>query len=966
MNHILEQSIKIIIRHTMLGVFFIPFFVCAQIQISNQYEQADEFFPIVSSKQATAIYVDPADYDVVNTVANLFAADIETISGQHPRIKTKRKLKRNIIIIGTIGKNPLIDKLVSKNKLKVDDIKNQWERFLIKTIDNPFPGVKQALVIAGSDRRGTAFGVFTLSEKMGVSPWYYWADVPVEKNKKIYLKKLSYISKPPSVKYRGIFLNDEDWGLKPWASALMDPDINDIGPNTYAKVFELILRLKGNMVAPAMHKVSGAFYKYPENRVVADQYGIMMTSSHAEPLLYNNTTEWHQLVNGNWDYLENEQGVLSALDKRAKEAAPYENIYTVGMRGIHDTGMSDVPEGYTKVQVLEEVIDKERGMLTKYNKKPESEIPQVFVPYKEVLNIYESGMKLPEDITIVWPDDNYGYIKKLSNKKEQLRDGGSGVYYHISYLGWPNDYLWLNTTPPALMYAEMKKAYTLGSKKYWLLNVGDIKPGEMGMNQFLDMAWDFDSFSFENVNQYQVNKLVNIFGEYYRSDLSYILDRYYYHGFTRKPEYMSWDWAWNSIFLHPKIKDTALSFINYNEAETRLSEYQAIAQKAKVILDELPQDLKAAFFELVYYPVKGASLYNHKMLVAQKNRWYAKQGRAKTNALIAEVEFYQNSIAGITAQYNNLLEGKWQGMMTAPGFLPTPHLPPTRKIVLSKNPEMAIFVEGQDSDSAIQGTLPAFNKLFDESHYFEIYNKGSVPFVWKATVSDDWILLNKHSGTINTQERVEVTIDWNKFPSYEHNQGEIIVSHGGNIQKIKISAVRPSKVLSNIYAEYNGVISIDPAQFHRKKESNNIKFQAVDGLGYSNASLQLGSAKYDSGDKSYVSYDFYTRSKGEAIIYTYMLPLFAKDRAHGTSYGIQIDDGEYFVQANNVKEYSKQWAGNVIRNSAINKTKVMINKVGKHTLKIYSVDPGMIIQKILIDTGGLKSSYLGPNSSKIE
>ncbi len=950
----------------IFGALLLPQFLCAQIQITNQPQKGSNYFSIINPKTTAKIFIDSTDFKVVDKVSNLFASDIDMVSGKRPTLISSDKVEGNLIIIGTIGHNQLIDQLIKEKKLNVDPIKNQWERFIIQTIDRPFKGVEKALVIAGSDRRGTAYGVFTLSESIGVSPWYYWADVPVKKNKELYLQDLSYISKAPSIKYRGIFLNDEDWGLKPWASKLMDPEINDVGPNTYEKVFELVLRLKGNMVAPAMHECTGAFFKYPENKIVADGYAIMMTSSHAEPLLYNNTTEWHQLINGNWDYVENKEGVLSVLDKRVSEAAPYENIYTVGMRGIHDTGMSEVPEGFTKVNVLEEVIEEEREILAKYIKKPKDQIPQIFVPYKEVLDIYESGMKLPEDITIVWPDDNYGYIKKLGNKEEQQRKGGAGVYYHISYLGWPNDYLWLNSTPPALMYTELQKAYVLGANKYWLLNVGDIKPGEMGMQFFLDMAWDFDAFNFENVTEYQVNKLAAIFGETYKKDIKYIFDRYYYHGFTRKPEYMSWDWKWSSIFSHPNIKDTDFSFINYNEAENRLNEYAEIADKAEAILNKLPEELKASFFEMVYYPVKGASLYNHKMLVAQKNRWYAKQSRAITNALVNDVKLYQDSLEEITLQYNSLLQGKWEGMMTAPGFLPTPQLPPTQQIELSKMPKMGLFIEGQTSDSLETYKLPEFIKHFNAPHFFEVYNKGNLPFSWKAKVSADWIKLDKSESTTKTQQRIQVTIDWSKFPSKEKAKGEILISDGKASKKIAVSAINPKVSTNKLYTENMGVISIDPTGFQRKTENGDIKFQVIKDLGYSNASLQLGSAKFDSGKESNVAYDFYASKTGEVTIYTYMLPLFAKDATHGTSYGIQVDNSELIIQSNDVKEYSREWASNVIRNSTINKAKVVIDKVGKHTLKIYSVDPGMILQKIVIDMGGLKDSYLGPKSSKIE
>ncbi len=953
-------------RNTLIVLLLLPQILFAQLQITNQLKKSDDCFPITQLKSVATILYDSTDFEVVANASNLLASDIKSISGKQPIITTSgNQLNGNLIIVGTIGKNQLIEKLIAKRKINVESIKNHWERFLIQTLDNPFENVPKALVIAGSDKRGTSYGIFTLSEWMGVSPWYYWADVPVKKSETLYLKAGTYFSKAPSVKYRGVFLNDEDWGLHPWAAKNIDPELSDIGPNTYEKIFELLLRLKANMVAPAMHECTKAFFTVPGNMEMADKYGIMITTSHCEPLLYNNASEWDKKTQGEWNYATNKGEIVNVLDNRVKQAHENENIYTIALRGMHDEGMKGSSDD-DKLIMLDEAIKDQRSILSKYIEKPLSEIPQIFVPYKEVLGLYEKGLEVPEEITIVWPDDNYGYIKKLSNPREQKRKGSSGVYYHLSYLGWPNDYLWLNTTPPALIYAEMQKAFSLGADKYWLLNVGDIKPGELGMQLFLDMAWDISQFNFGNINQYQVDILSAIFGNEHKEQLDYILDRYYYHGFNRKPEYMTWDWRWNSLFQVENVKDTEFSFINYNEAENRLAEYNKIAEMAKAIMNKLPKEKKAAFFELVYYPVKGASLYNHQMLIGQKNRWYTTQGRALTNILANNVTHYHDSLALLTAEYNNLLDGKWNGMMTAPGFLPKVQLSPTQTIKLPDASEMAIFVEGQASESENILALPKFNSRINETYFFEIYNKGNIPFMWNTKTSAPWILLDKTEGNIKEQSRINVSIDWDLILNDNEMNGEIIVSNENTTKTIQVCAIRSEKNFKNTFIDYNGVISIRPIDFQRKTEKADIKFQTIKGLGYSNASLQLGSAKNDSGNGAFVEYNFCTTDTGEITIYTYMLPLFAKDRSHSTQYGVQVDNMDMVLHHNDVKEHSREWAGNVIRNSAINKTKAILEKPGKHTLKIYCIDPGMIIQKILIDTGGLKKSYIGPKAKMID
>ncbi|WP_308991307.1 glycosyl hydrolase 115 family protein [Mariniflexile litorale] len=938
----------------------------AQLSLVNTTGDAS-VFSIVNKNNTATIYYDASDFEVVKMASKLLAEDIERVTAKLPVVSSNKPKAKNAIIIGTLGKSKLINQLIKSGKVNSTELEGNWERYLYKTVKNPLPNVDNALVIIGSDRRGTAYGVFDLSKTIGVSPWYWWADVPTVKRKELSIADIDFISKAPSVKYRGVFINDEDWGLKPWASKLMDPQINDIGPNTYEKVCELLLRLKANMLAPAMHEVTGAFYKYPENKMVADKFAIMMTSSHAEPLLYNNTTEWDKKIDGAWDYVRNKKGVLAALDKRVKEAAPFENIYTVGMRGIHDTGMKDVPEGYTKANVLEQVIDAERDILTKYIKKSKEEIPQIFVPYKEVLDIYESGMKLPDDVTIVWPDDNFGYIKKLSDNEEAKRKGGAGVYYHISYLGEPNDYLWLNTTPPALIYEEMFKAYQNGADRYWLLNVGDIKPGELGMQFFLDLAWDIDMVTYNTVPDYNSSFLASIFGNKYKEDFKDIYNSYFHLGFERKPEYMGWDWRWNSIDAKERIIDTEFSFTNYNEAQNRIDEYDRIASKAEKLLKELPDQYKSSFYHLLYYPVVGSSLVSKKMLAAQKNRWYAQQGRAATNGLIDDVKAYDARLTEITAHYNGLENGKWTGIMTAPERLPEIQLPETEKIDLPENSEMGVFIPSGSSINTIN-VLPRFNKFTKQSHSIEVFNKGKNDLKWSAKTDNSWILLSKNKGKTSTQETVNVTVDWSKAPVGTNIKGEIHINAGDQIEKVHLSLHNPAtsaEELNVLYVEDNGVVSISPSEFSRKYEKNGMKIQVIEELGYEGNSVQLGTIVDKGWRNASVEYDFYSETAGWVTVHTYALPLFGKDEKNGTTYGVQIDNSMVSWETTASPEYSFDWKKNVIRNSTINTSKILIDKPGKHTLKLISGNPGMVIQKVVVDFGGMKNSYLGPKPTLV-
>jgi len=599
----------------------------------------------VDLTKATIVYnqKDPA---LAGHVAGVLAQDIELVSGVKPEVATRKGKGQNVILA------------TAKNTSRHKELRGKWEQFAIDTEgDNIF--------VTGSDARGLAYGVFHISELIGVNPWYWFADVPVDKdNSNVRDFTCVYVSKSPTIKYRGIFLNDEDWGLKTWAEKTYEPELGDIGPKTYDRICELILRLKGNMLAPAMHSCTGPFYSHPESQVVADKWGIMITTSHCEPLLFNNASEleWNKERDGEWNYETNGATILKKLDDRIRETAQYDNIYTMGMRGLHDEAMhgSDKPED--RARTLEKVFKEQRSILEKYKKKPSSQLQQIFVPYKETLDIYDAGLRVPEDITLVWPDDNYGYMKRVSNADEQKRPGHSGVYYHLSYCGVPHDNLWISTTAPQLMYEELLKAYTAGADRYWLLNVGDIKPMEIEMTMFMDMAYDFGSFNYDNVNLYQAKWLAGIFGKEYKSMFQYILDNYYRLAWDRKPEFMGYEMEWDSR-EYSRLYDTDFSF-ETGSAQKRLVDYQNICTVYDAIESGVSQELAPTLFEMLGYSVYSAYQMNRKFLYAQANH-------ETGNVLYADMCRNANDeLNNLLIRYNTMLDGKWNQMISeiTPGY----------------------------------------------------------------------------------------------------------------------------------------------------------------------------------------------------------------------------------------------------------------------------------------------------------
>ena len=543
----------------------------AQVAVHEKSPETKYAFTLASPRQTAAILYDASDAAVVKRAAELFAADVEAVTGRRPQVTSATGETGPAVIVGTVGGSALIRRLSEAGKIDTAPLEGAWERYLIQTVANPLPGIRKALVIAGSDRRGAAYGLFTLSELIGVSPWYWWADVPVKKHAALHVDAPPTYSQTPSVRYRGIFLNDEDWGLTPWASQTFEPERGNIGPRTYAKVCELLLRLKANYLAPAMHPVSTSFNQIPENKLVADTFAIVMGSTHCEPLLLNTASEWDTQTMGPWNYDKNKEGINRVLTQRVRENSPYENVYTLALRGLHDGAMSTTLPMHEKVRMLQQALLDQRQILAENIDRPVETVPQAFTPYKEVLEIYSNGLELPDDVTIVWPDDNYGYMKRLSGVREQRRTGRSGVYYHVSYLGVPHSYLWFSTTPPSLMYEELRKAYDTTADRLWLLNCGDLKGSEMQVSLFLDMAWDIGRFTADNVVTYPARWLAGIFGEAYYDRLEAMTREHLRLAFPRKPEYMGWGYHWNR-FDHncEQLTDTDFSFTNYDEAPRRL------------------------------------------------------------------------------------------------------------------------------------------------------------------------------------------------------------------------------------------------------------------------------------------------------------------------------------------------------------------------------------------------------------
>ena len=965
----------------------------AQVALTERTPDRTDF-ELVTADGGAAVCYDAADAAVVKTAAGLFAADVARVTGREIPVVDGQELPaktRYAVIVGTVGQSRWIDELVAAKKLDVTAIEGGWERYTLRLVDRPGHGLRKALVIAGSDRRGTAYGLLSVSRAIGVSPWYWWADAPVEHRDRLTLNVKDFTSKSPSVKYRGIFINDEDWGLYRWAKENFEKELGNIGPKTYEKVCELLLRLQANYLAPAMHDATTAFYKIPENRVIADRYAIAIGSSHCEPLGLNTASEWNSKTMGEWDYVNNKAGVDRVLKERVETSAPYENVYTLALRGLHDRAMAGSEDLNARKATMQEALLAQRQTLADVLGRPADEIPQVFTPYKEVLDVYNRGLQLPDDVTIIWPDDNYGYMKRLSSPEEQKRSGRSGVYYHSSYLGRPHDYLWMNTTSPTLMYGELRKAYDSTADRVWLLNAGDVKSCELAVDFFLAMAYDIDSFDFQRAATYRAEWMSGMLGREYFDEFREIADAFYHLAFVRKPEFMGWGYQWaTDKYGKERNTDTDFSFVNYREGDRRLEDYAAIAGRVTSLLDRMPEAHKACFYEVLYYPVKACELLNRMVLNGQQNRLYATQQRAATDALAAESRMCHDSLRVITAGYNALCGGKWDHVMTMnQGFAASYfQLPELRSVTLAKQASLGIAVEGEDVMKGMRSfhALPAFNTFLRRSYFVDVYNKGSEPLQWNASASDAWIVLSRTAGTTPTEERIEVSVDWAKVPVGDEVAGSLTIkSATGESRNVLVSAFNPAtptrEELRSVFVQHNGYVSIDAANFHRKHENEAIQIRLVPNLGVENAAIQLGDptvAKQNTRrrDVPGVEYDFYTFEQGSVDVYTYVLPTFviSADRGYAgheatnleTQYGVAIDEGPVMNPSTSSIEYAQIWYESVLKNCRVNKTTLHIDKPGKHTVKILCGDAGTVLQKIVLDFGGMKRSYQGPPPTRVE
>ncbi|KAL6302572.1 hypothetical protein BKA93DRAFT_389853 [Sparassis latifolia] len=955
-------------------------------------------FPVVSNNRATPILLSEDEWPGVQRAASDFASDIERVTGVKPSALNYTagqtpNIGTTAIIIGTLGQSSLIDGIVNRTNLDVSTIEGQWEAFLTREVTDPLPGVSNAYIMIGADKRGTIYALYDHSEQFGVSPWYWWADVPTTHNAEIYVASSGCAHGTPTVQYRGIFLNDEQPALQNWAmvmytngtgAALTGSPFNHY---FYTALFELILRMKGNYLWPAMW-ASAFGVDDTQNQPLADYYGIVMGTSHEEPMMRSIPVEWDLFGVGPWDYSVNAQNIYDFWVVGAERAKPYENMFTVGMRG---DGMPLA--GGTNIALLEEIVADQRQILTNtYPTVNVSTIPQMWCLYKEVLGYYEDGMTVPEDVALMWTDDNYGNVERYPTVEERNRTGGAGVYYHYDYVGSPRNYKWITSSQVAKTYEQMSLAVARNATRIWIVNVGDLKPYEMQTEFFLAYGWDSSIWNMDNLDSYIVSWAVREF-DLPASDAQEVANIIAY--VTR----------FNARCKPELLNSTTYSLYNYREAETVLAQWEAVNASATRIRDQLTSDMQAAYFELVYHPVQATYTLANMWISAGYNNLRASQVIVSANDYGVEVESLFEQDYELEVEYHTILDGKWDHMMDQthvmyyywqqPQGNTMPFISWIQSQKLALTGAMRILLEnsqgawpGDNQYDCAQGYSCPNPTVYLDSYvpagnrYFVVGAGGPNTFSYTATSNATWLNLNNTDNYVSLsapEQRVYASVEWSQVSDVQY----ALISFNATVEDqsemsftvtfIATNNIAPSGYVG--FVEGDGVVSIEAAKAARNTSVDGVTWTNIPNYGRTVSGVTpwpRGSAdqNYSIGTGPSIEYDFYTfdaYNDTNVTVTAYLSPslnALGPDRPLAIALQMDSDDPQvsYFIPnaaPGSLPDAWNQW----VSESIVTVPMTFYAPPGAHTLTVYMIEPAVVVQKLVVDCGGLLPSYLGPPES---
>lgn len=1006
------------------------------------FDARRDAFPLAARGKAAPIAVSPDDHPGVVRVVDDLRADIERVTGVKPAVtdgapsaKAAKSPHRDLVIVGTIGRSPLIDGLIEAGKLDVRGIEGRWETSLQQVVRHPMPGVDRAFVIAGSDQRGTIYGAYETSRQIGVSPWHWWDDVPPRRRDALYVLPGRHSQGTPAVKYRGFFINDENPALGTWAPEFFGPGKAPGFPNGFnsaffAKVFEVMLRLKANYLWPAVW--GRAFAEDdPENHATAKRYGVVMGTSHEAPMM-RGIEEWNRHAtparrdeNGNitepgedpyggtgeWSFRRNGEALKKywADGIRRMVDQDFEGVVTLGMRGNGDVSL---PDG-DGIDLMESIIASQREILTGFfGEEKLTEVPQVQTLYKEVQRYWDKGLRPPEDVTVVFCDDNWGNMRKLPDQSLPARKGGYGIYYHFDYVGDGRNYKWVDTINLANTWEQLHLSHSYGVDRLWVVNVGDMKAEELPLQFFLDYAWDPERWPLDRLEEWERAYAEENFGHGQAEAIAEVLNTYGRLQARRKPELLN-----RRITLDP-AKDPATDsdavvyddqagpfrLNHYRELERVTEEWRELAEEAGRIRRRIPRAWQDAYYQLVYYQVKATANLYALRLAEFTNIHYAGQGRALTNDLADTTDARFAEDQAMSDYYNNRLAGgKWKGFQTQPkiGYgdkerygpdagwqqpqtpnhvaLPDEVFPAVQRIELPDRAEMGVGIDGSDAwwpHAEEPAVLPAFSPYQTRpDQYIEVFNRGSRPFGYLIEPSVPWVRVEKGRGRVEKQVRATVRVDWSRAPKGTTEVPITVTGPGGTSVEVRAVVENPRlpRRARRGFIEAGGYVSVEAAHFTRAVGAYGVRWEVVPGIGRTGSGVTpfpvTAPSRKPGGRGPHLQYELTLVTAGEVEVLAYLSPRNNVLPTEGLRYAVSFDDDTpqtvdiIAATGSDDTRMNRQWARNTSDNTNLTVTRHTVARPGRHLLKLWMVDPTVVVQKLVVDTGGLEPSYLGPPES---
>jgi len=925
-------------------------------------------FTVFDSGSAASIVTDPGDHAGVLRAAADLQADIRRVGGPTPVLNHVAAPGSRPILVGTLGRSALIDRLVAEGKLDASDLAGKWESFVIAVVRDPTPDIHQALVIAGSDKRGTIYGIYELSEQLGVSPWYWWADVPAKKRLAAHILPGRHASGEPVVKYRGIFINNEEPVFGPWARA----KFGGVNSKMYVHMFELLLRLRANYLWPAMWGKS--FNEDdPENPRLADEYGIVMGTSHHEPMMRAHK-EWtdrkQSLGKGEWNYATNEVAIAGFFREGIRRNKHYDNLVTIGMRGDGDEAMADAGGLEANKRLLEKIMADQRRILAEELQTDPARVPQLWALFTEVQGIYDAGLKVPDDVTLLFCDDNVGNLRRLPTPEERLRSGGSGIYYHIDMNGGPYSYRWLNTYPLAKIQEQMNLAYHYGATRIWIVNVGDLKPMEIPIEFFVRMGWNPERHTKDDLAAYQLRWAAREFGPEHAAEIAHITSRYAKYNGWRKPEL---------------LKPGTFSLVHHREAERVSAAWGDVAARAERLRPLIPAEQQDAFYQLVYYPAVACANLVDLYIAAGRNALFARQGRASALAEAARARELFRRDAALADHYNRgIAGGKWNHMMDEHYIGYTDWRPPSGKVMpalvepsLPDTDDFGVAIDGSVSawprDEGVP-ELPVFDSLAPRPSHIEVFALGTRPPSFRARADQPWILLDEGPAPgAGSDRRIQVNIDWSRVPAGE-NRGTITIE-GARAVTVSLTALKATEAQAReargAFGGLAGPISISAIDAVKNLPTGGVRWELLPDFGRGRGAMTpfpvTAASTPPPQPAPRLEYPVYFARAGRYQVRLETNPTLNLIPARGLRVAVALDEQppqvvNVFAPQTRKDEDFLGWRHGVNTRDGVRimNFEVEVPSPGRRTLKLSMVDPTIVVSKIVLHDKPLPDSYFGP------